>query len=66
MKKKNILKMKTSEFQEPEDYSIKNPKVTIAQCDYPLWEGGSLSEATPKALVETIEMYQSENISNSA
>ena len=66
MKKKNTLKMETIEFQEPEDYSIKTPSVIIAECDYPLYEGGSLSEATPKALSEIIEMYQSENVSNSA
>ena len=58
--------MQTIEFQQPKDYSIEVPVITIDDCDYKLYDGGSLSEATPKALSETIDMYPLEDIDNSA
>lgn len=46
-------------FEEPEDYAVECPRVTIDDCKYSLFEGGSLSYATPKLLSEVIRRLKS-------
>lgn len=64
--KKDLSKMSgNDDFKEPDDYLAETPEVTIDGCVYKLYDGASLSFATPKLLSETLNRLQnSEQVVN--